>query len=57
VAERPLWRWALFCVGLDLWFRFGWEWARRLFGWCVLRSWVAVADDDPILIEEGEAPF
>ena len=54
---KPRWRWWLFCIGLDLWFRFGWEWSRRLFGWATLIDWLAVADDDPILSSTGEAPF
>lgn len=56
-SPRPLWRWWLWNAALWLWFKTRWDWANNLQGWCVLRSWVAVADDDPILNEESEAPF
>lgn len=56
MAMKPRWRWSLHSLALWLWFRTRWDWANRLQGWCVLRSWVAIADDDPIL-NEGEAPF
>lgn len=38
--NRPLWRWWLFCLSLDLFFRFRWEWAGQLMGWSVLPEWL-----------------
>ena len=39
-ANRPIWRWWLFCAALSIYFRHGWDWARRLMGWCVLPEWL-----------------
>lgn len=52
-TPKPLWRWWLFSASLALWWRTRWDWARRLFGWCITAEWLAVAADDPILCGPG----
>lgn len=40
MKAQPLWRWCLFCAALNLYWATRWDWARRVFGWCVLPSWL-----------------
>ena len=42
---RPLWRWWLFCLALDLCFRTDWGWPGRLLSWSVLPEWVASPEE------------
>lgn len=44
-CNRPLWRWWLFCLSLDLSFRFGWEWAARVMNWSVLPEWLGMEEE------------
>jgi len=56
--NRPLWRWWLFCLALDLWWRTRWGWASDLFAWCVLPEWLGVVDGkDTATTGDGEAPW
>ncbi len=55
----PLWRWFLFCVALDLYWRTGaWtkadHWIGRLMAWCVLPEWLGW-DGEPL--ESREVPW
>ena len=37
---RPLWRWALFCIAVDIHAVRGWRWALNLMRWAVLPEWL-----------------
>lgn len=52
-GPRPLWRWWLYCVALDVWWRTWWPWAARLCDWCVLPEWLG----DGVMRGEEDAPW
>lgn len=60
-SPRPLWRWWLFCVALDLWWRTGcrWNWLADLYSWCVLPEWLGDVCEihDGLVLEADNAPF
>ncbi len=41
-TPRPLWRYAIFCVTLDLWVRFDSSTALRVMRWTILPEWVGL---------------
>lgn len=54
--NRPLWRWLLFCVALDLSWRFKWPWLAHVYSWSVLPEWLGDPDEFES-IDSTEAPF
>lgn len=45
-SPRPLWRWWLFCVLLEMERRAQWEWLREAWVWCILPEWHGVSQQD-----------
>lgn len=36
---KPRWRWLLWCIGMELSWRFNWKWAGNLMVWASLPEW------------------
>ena len=53
MRERPVWRWWLFCVALEVYWRApykSWLWDKSgdLMAWCVLPAWLGYSEADAI---------
>lgn len=55
---KPRWRWWLFCLALEAWWLWKWEWLSDLFAWCVTPEWLGVEPgDEKFWNDNEEVPF